>query len=905
MSSYNVSRSALRHARALVLAFLAAAMPLVAAAVPAHYLVVREDAAGGFHVLHHAVVEVAEVPVLAATAQWDGDGTRLEKRISVDVERGGQVVFRTDVSASRWLRGEFVHGGAKPVHLEATERHYVVRLPVTGPGARARVGRASERPRSSGPFDARTAAAPPARLVVDLDAVPLRPKAGGEEVFPLAVTGAAGNRLDLLVIGDGYTAEQRTKFQQDAATAVSGFFAISPYSEYRSYVNVRGLFTASAQSGADKPSCPETPSAPVVMVDTAFDATYCSSGLRRLITVDASKVFAAAAAFPDWDEIMVLVNDPEYGGSGGGFIVASLHTLAIPVIQHEFGHTFTRLADEYTTPYPGYPACSDAPGAMFACEPNVSDRTSPLKWQGWVTPGTPIPSVTAPADRRAAGAWEGARYMTSGMYRQCHNGLMRDVVAGYFCRVDTEAFIQRLYAGGWGAPSAGIVLIEPGTTSPPSASIAVDTGATVTFEATVLGPDTGVDAIWKVDGVIVREETLATGATARLAHVAAQGKQAILLTVMDPSTDLLQPRVATAAWEVTASTPARSELAAAPSQLAFGGQSMQTRSPAQRVTLTNTGNTAVTPSLAISAGFTLAHDCGALAAGATCRADVAFAPTLEGPVVGTLTISGAPATVTVSLAGTGERSLVTHYYRSVLRRAPDSAGKAYWEAEAARLRALGADVNEAWHARATSFFGSEEYRLFAREDSGFVADLYATFFNREPEAGGRDYWLGLLGQGLPREAVLASFMFSPEFRGFTRVIFGDTSVRAEVDVVMDFYRAFLARLPDDDGFRYWVGRFRSAQCSGAAAVNTEATSISSAFLASGEYGARARSDGQFVADLYNAFMRRGGDLEGVRYWLGQLAGAPGATRESLRGAFAASPEFQARVRAIIDAGCLR
>ena len=903
MASYSALRAVLRRARGMVLALFAATVPLIAAAVPAHYIVVREDAAGAFHVLHHAVVEVADVPVLPATPQWEGDGSRLEKRISVDVERGGQVVFRTDVSASRWLRGEFVHGGAKPVHLEATERHYVMRLPVTGSGARARVGRASERPRASGQFDARTVAAPPARLVVDLDAVPGRPKSGSEEVFPLAVTGGAGNRLDLLVIGDGYTAEQRTKFQQDAAAAVNGFFAVSPYSEYRSYVNVRGLFTASAQSGADKPACPETSSSPVVMVDTAFDATYCSSGLRRLVTVNPAKVFAAAAAFPDWDQIMILVNDAEYGGSGGGFIVASLHALSIPVIQHEFGHTFTRLADEYTTPYPGYPACSDAPGATSPCEPNVSDRTSPLKWQGWVTPGMAVPSTTVPTDGRAAGAWEGARYMSTGMYRQCHNGLMRDIVAGYFCRVDTEAFIQRLYSGGWGTPSTGIVLIEPGTSLPQAASIPVDAGDTVAFEAVVLGPDTGVDAIWKVDGVTVKEETLASGATARYAHTASQGAQRVVLTVMDPSTDLLQPVATTASWEIGGTTAKRNELAATPAQLEFGGHSMRTTSPARRVVITNTGTSSVTPSLSVSTAFVLAHDCASLAAGGSCHADVAFAPTLEGPAAGALTIAGASATVTVSLAGTGERSLVTHYYRSILQRTPDASGKAYWEGEATRLRALGADVNEAWHAMATSFFASDEYRLLARDDAGYVTDLYATFFNRAPEAGGRDYWIGLLGQGLPREAMLASFMFSTEFRSFTRTIFGDTAARPEVNVVMDFYRAFLARLPDDEGFRHWVGRFRAAQCAGSSAVNTEAASISRAFLASGEYTARARSNAQFVSDLYNAFMRRGGDLDGVRYWLGQLA-APGATRESLRTSFAASAEFQARVQAVIDAGCL-
>src|SRR6185369_10612275 len=114
------------------------------------------------------------------------------------------------------------------------------------------------------------------------------------------------------------------------------------------------------------------------------------------------------------------------------------------------------------------------------------------------------------------------------------------------------------------------------------------------------------------------------------------------------------------------------------------------------------------------------------------------------------------------------------------------------------------------------------------------------------------YWSGLLGQGLPREVLLAAFMFSPEFAAFTSNIFGNTAVRAEVDMTMDFYRGMLARLPDNTGLAYWVGRFRTAQCLGSVAVRAEALAIAQAFAASTEYLARNRTDAQYVGDLYNA-----------------------------------------------------
>lgn len=84
-------------------------------------------------------------------------------------------------------------------------------------------------------------------------------------------------------------------------------------------------------------------------------------------------------------------------------------------------------------------------------------------------------------------------------------------------------------------------------------------------------------------------------------------------------------------------------------------------------------------------------------------------------------------------------------------------------------------------------------------------------------------------------------------------LLGDTTSRGEVYAVVDFYRGFLNRLPDSSGFQYWLGRFRGAQCSGAAAVNAEVDTISRQFLASAEYTSRNRSNSDYVADLYYAF----------------------------------------------------
>ncbi len=369
------------------------------------------------------------------------------------------------------------------------------------------------------------------------------------------------------------------------------------------------------------------------------------------------------------------------------------------------------------------------------------------------------------------------------------------------------------------------------------------------------------------------------------------------------ATTLSAATTVTANFVVLAETPTA---LAAPASLDFGAQSMNTTAPAQTVSIMNVGKgtLVVTGISSTTAEFTPAHACATLGTGESCTVAVTFTPSAATAFSASLNIATSGGTQPVALAGTGEKSLTTHYYRSILRRAPDAGGKVFWDGEASRVQALGANVNEVWFTMSAAFYFSAEYAAFNRDNAAFVTDLYGTFFNRAPDAAGFADWTGQLAAGMPREVVLTSFLFSPEFATFTQAIFGATTVRKEIDVVGDFYRGLLARLPDNDGFAFWVTQFRTAQCQGASAVTAQAESMSRQFAQSGEYLARNRSNGQYVGDLYNAFLRRGGELAGVQFWIAQLdSGA--RTREGVRQAFVASPEFQARVAAVIAQGCLQ
>jgi uncharacterized repeat protein (TIGR01451 family) len=475
-----------------------------------HYIVFEIDADGVPEPQSHRLVRLAaprasrgeaDVAGFLADVPWDRE--RVEVRLK---DENGRVVHRDAVEVARFLRTETDLGHPEaendPGAVEAlvpAQKAFVVRVP-RAIGTRLELTVAS---RATG---ARGDTVVKRRASFDLDdlsraELPLTAFAAEFQGAPMPPPNS-GNRLDLLIMGDGYTAAQSAAFSANAASLVATFFGISPYSVYRNFVNTATLFTASAQSGADHPPCPDPVPDPLAgtFVDTAFDAAYCSFNIHRLLFVSSSKVFSAASANPDWDQILVVVNDGTYGGAGGSPSVVSTHALAVGIAQHEFGHTFTGLADEYESPFPGYPPCTDLTG--IHCEPNVTNQIvrASIKWNPWLEPATPVPTPETAAYADKVGLFEGARYLTSGMYRPQQSCLM-NTLGTPFCRICAQEYVRRLYTNA-GVPAAGIDNIEPGSETPPVGAVSVS-GAqmfTVGLLAPVGGPALAVS--WRVDGVV-------------------------------------------------------------------------------------------------------------------------------------------------------------------------------------------------------------------------------------------------------------------------------------------------------------------------------------------------------------------------------------------------------------------
>jgi hypothetical protein len=197
--------------------------------------------------------------------------------------------------------------------------------------------------------------------------------------------GDPATKVDLLLLGDGYTKAEVKKFEADARRLTKVLFATSPFKEHASDFNVWGLCPPAAESGISRPSTG-------VYRDSL--ATYDAFGSERYILSFDNRALRKVAQFAPYEFVEILANNRTYGG-GGIFnlysTVAVDNAFANYVFVHEFGHHFAGLADEYYTSAVSYAPATER---VEPWEPNATallDQAK-LKWKDLVSPDTPIPT---------------------------------------------------------------------------------------------------------------------------------------------------------------------------------------------------------------------------------------------------------------------------------------------------------------------------------------------------------------------------------------------------------------------------------------------------------------------------------------------------------------------------------
>ncbi|MER7583769.1 M64 family metallopeptidase [Kitasatospora sp. NPDC097691] len=250
------------------------------------------------------------------------------------------------------------------------------------------------------------------------------PVRGDGDVTPLVRGGDPATKLDVVVIGDGYAAQEQQKFLTDAAEKWREVTAVEPYATYRGLFNVWAVSAVSPESGVTGDPDQAT------VRHTALGSYFWCDGVERLLCVDEKAVERYAAKAPQADLVLVVANSAKYGGAGYNDVTSPLGYEGIATVAggnaksgqiavHETGHSLGKLADEYAY---------DGQGTYQGDEPaeaNISTLTADrmrqqgTKWSRWLGQTSP--------DGGTVGAYEGGGYYPTGLYRPTENSIMRSL----------------------------------------------------------------------------------------------------------------------------------------------------------------------------------------------------------------------------------------------------------------------------------------------------------------------------------------------------------------------------------------------------------------------------------------------------------------------------------------------
>lgn len=339
--------------------------------------------------------------------------------------------------------------------------------------------------------------------------------------------GPIADRINLVFLGDGYTAGEQTKFITDVNDILNAMFAQPPFKQYKNYFNAFAIKVISAQSGANHPknTTDSDCTTPVAVVDNYFGSTFDYQGIHRLLYPNklSQVINVLSTHFPQYDQAFVAVNSPYYGGAGGFVATCSDHANGRDVAIHEMGHSFAGLADEYWA------------GASYAAEkPNMTKQTDPLlvKWKNWMgTNGVGIYSHSGDAS-----------------WKKPHTNCKMGVLNVPFCNVCSETFVERFHL--FVNPLSGF------TPEDVSFNVAPEPDQNLEFALSLVPPDPNTLKItWQKDGEVISKNV----ETISISSADIEGSTIIRATVQDTisltrSGAHASNHLYAVEWEITKST---------------------------------------------------------------------------------------------------------------------------------------------------------------------------------------------------------------------------------------------------------------------------------------------------------------------------------------------------------------
>ena len=253
------------------------------------------------------------------------------------------------------------------------------------------------------------------------------------------VQGDPSVMIDIVILPDGYSEKEMSKFRSDCDKFVSDLFAFSPFKENREKFNIRGVIAPSEESGTDIPGSRIWKR---TILNTGY---YTFDSERYLMTYDNKSVRELASNTP-YDQVYIMVNSTKYGGGAiYNYFSTSVNSnsSSAKILVHEFGHGFAGLGDEYDD---GSTSFNDMYSTgVEPWEPNLTTLTHfNHKWEKMLPSGTPVPTPIDPENQKRLGVYEGGGYVAKGVYRPLPDCLMRSFSGSEFCPVCTRAILRMI-----------------------------------------------------------------------------------------------------------------------------------------------------------------------------------------------------------------------------------------------------------------------------------------------------------------------------------------------------------------------------------------------------------------------------------------------------------------------------
>lgn len=369
-------------------------------------------------------------------------------------------------------------------------------------------------------------------------------------VDTLYKTGPPNNRINVVILGDGFTQEEMPKFAAEAKRFADYFRAFEPYDRYQHYFNFFSIRTPSKESGITNPGTASDayPGQPIETKNTFYGVSFGET-VHRLLHVTKTDAYQEILSthLPAHNLVVILANTPYFGAAAGGAgaagSVAIFNTQenAGRIGMHEIGHTFADLADEYW----------QYPYGFYSREgPNITQDSSEttVKWKNWLN--SPAIGVYRHGSDGPAAEW----------YKPSSGTCLMEVMDKGYCVVCREAVVERI-----------LQLINPVESIEPDTAVEINMDKQRTFKLNLLKPDpNSLQIQWYLNGKKIGDKS----DQAIMPNQVTDGSE-LVATVFD-STAMSRKKQArkfrerTVRWVLRSSNPSRFEVVASRTTVCAG-----------------------------------------------------------------------------------------------------------------------------------------------------------------------------------------------------------------------------------------------------------------------------------------------------------------------------------------------